>query len=153
MRYVQFLGSWETIGKQITPSAAALWRGLNFENLRDMGQANVIPAPNLCVWEAVAEDACVALLEADPTHYTVLLDESADVKMDKRPDAKIEKPRDEKPDQTSKNKLELFLKQKGVRDADAAALSKKADANATRAAIVANVVAYCNALPLAKGVK
>lgn len=156
MRHIQFIGSWTVKNGDNYPAVESLWEASNvlWAQLRDMGQANVLPDPNLCVWEAWVEDAGVTLLEADPANYTILLDEDAGggkLSLGKGgAEIGIDKPADEKPDTTTKTTLESFLKAKGVKDADAAVLCQKADGNATRQKIAEGVIAYCNALPKKK---
>ncbi len=164
MRHLQFLGSWVPVvvgskegeSRHWRPDILDAWHSADVQVFRDMGQVNAPTEPNVCVFEAVVTDEAAALLEADPTNYTILLDELVDEKLaaakkDEREDTpKESKPRDEKPDTASKTSLEAFLKGKGVQDADAAALSKKTNGNVTRHEIARDVIAYCNALPRAR---
>lgn len=154
MRHIHFIGSWVVVGGDNYPNVENLWRanGVRWANLHDMGQPNVMPDPNVCVWEAWVEDAGVTLLEADTANYTILLDEDAGGAKLAAKDAVIgiDKPTDEKPDTTTKTTLETFLKAKGVKDTDAATLCKKSNANATRKQIADDLIAWCNALPKVK---
>jgi hypothetical protein len=159
MRHIQFIGSWTGTGASILdaqrPMAADLWRanGVAFEQLRDMGQPNVRPEPNVCVWEAIVEDKGVTLLEQDAANYTILLDEEikqAGILATKPDGAKTDKARDTKPDATEKTAVETFLKTKGVKASDAVSVSKKSESAATRQDIANAVITYCNALPKKK---
>lgn len=157
MRHIQFVSAWAGAGTETNPhqcAAISLWaaNGVRWANLRDMGQPNVMPNPNVCVWEAWVDEKGVTLLEADAANYTILLDEDAGgVKLAAKDTViGIDKPKDEKPDTTTKTTLETFLKAKGVKDTDAATLCKKSNANATRKDIADAVIAYCNKLPKKK---
>lgn len=152
MRHIQFLGDWTPTSPH-EPTAYALFKanGIAVQNMRDLmeGVENVPPTPNLCVWEAWTDEAGAALLEASPDHV-VLLDEPAGSGDLATATIQESKPRDEKPDQTSKNALEAFLKGKGVKTSEAATLARKTDPNAKRHEITADLVAYCRTLPKAK---
>lgn len=153
MRHIQFVSSWLVVNGNNEIRAEALWgaNGVQY-SVRDMGQTNVLPDPNVCVWEAWVDDAGVTLLEADPSNYTILLDEDAGGKLalGKGGVVLIDKPKEEKPDTQTKTTLESFLVAKGVKTTDAAVLCQKADSDATRQKIAAGLVAYCNALPKKK---
>jgi len=82
----QFIGVWETLpGGQNRPAATGIWLAaraidptLAWANLRDTGQENVVPEPNVCVWEVDrASEALLDALEDDPQgRFEILWEET-----------------------------------------------------------------------------
>lgn len=79
-KHILFISAWTGAGTSPQdarrPMALDLWtaNGIKWENLRDAGQANVPPQPNVCAWECMrVDDAGVALLEASPNDYQILI--------------------------------------------------------------------------------
>lgn len=79
MKHILFIGSWVRDAENaIVPTAFNLWQanGVKWADLHDAGQRNAIPTPNVCVWECMrVDDAGVALLEANPNDYQILISE------------------------------------------------------------------------------
>lgn len=81
MKHLLFIGAWTGAGTDASPlrsSAADLWQAhdVPFNDLHDSGQPNVKPIPNVCIWECMqVEDAGLALLEANPNDYQILIAE------------------------------------------------------------------------------
>lgn len=76
MRHVIFLSSWTGNGGT-TPYYCPIqdvWKanGINWNDLHDFGQPNVLPDPNIGTWEVWTNDAGVALLEADVNCFVLV---------------------------------------------------------------------------------